>query len=200
MRKLYREEMQRTNPVPLLLPLLFPQVAPKIRENDDEHLIFYEPVTWGMIFEGKIAGSGFSHVPGGAAYRNRSVFSYHYYCNTFLPSYGTHPKTTKVVCDDVAGPLVMKAVKKDLGELGGAAMMTEGMACGQSAEEECETVMNMLDTHLFSWTDYGESQGDTFLPSPPQQEEWARTYARAVAGMPSNMTYVKHGGTEHICV
>jgi hypothetical protein len=43
-------------------------------------LIFYEPVTWGMVLNGEIVGSGFKHVPGGPAYNDRSVFSYHYYC------------------------------------------------------------------------------------------------------------------------
>lgn len=45
----------------------------------------YEPVTWGMIDggDGAIAlllDSGFTHVPGGEAYANRSAYSFHYYC------------------------------------------------------------------------------------------------------------------------
>lgn len=40
-------------------------VAKGIREVDEDAVIFYEPVTWGMIFDGKIAGSGFDQVPGG---------------------------------------------------------------------------------------------------------------------------------------
>ena len=40
----------------------------------------------------------------------------------------------------------------------------------------------MLDGHLQSWTDYGVSQGPLWQPSYKQQAQWARTYARAVAG------------------
>lgn len=49
--------------------------------------------------------------------------------------------------------------------------------------------MDGLDTHLFSWTDYGDSQGATWAPSSLQQLVWARSYARAVAGTPLNMTF-----------
>jgi hypothetical protein len=40
-------------------------VAKAIVANDDKHVIFYEPVTWGMVFDGIVTGSGFEHVPGG---------------------------------------------------------------------------------------------------------------------------------------
>jgi hypothetical protein len=40
-------------------------VAKAIVAADDKHVIFYEPVTWGMIFDGNVTGSGFEHVPGG---------------------------------------------------------------------------------------------------------------------------------------
>ena len=61
------------------LQRMYDHVAPRIRAHDTRHMIFYEPVTWGMIFDGKIVGSGFSHVPGGAEWANVSAFSYHYY-------------------------------------------------------------------------------------------------------------------------
>lgn len=67
-----------------------------IRKNDDRHIIFYEPVTWGMIFDGKIVGSGFTEVPGGTEFQNRSALSYHYYCDTFVPEYGKEPRLRKV--------------------------------------------------------------------------------------------------------
>ena len=43
--------------------------------------------------------------------------------------------------------------------------------------------------HLLSWTDYGVSQGASWNPVPAQQEAWARTYARAIAGQPLNMSF-----------
>ena len=170
------------------LARLHEAAAGAIREHDDRHLVFYEPVTWGMLFDGKIVGSGFQQVPGGPAYRNRSVFSYHYYCATFVQNWRKHPTAQKLVCDHLTGPLVFQAVKKDLAHLGGAAMMTEGIACGDN-HTECSTVMAMLDSHLFSWTSYADSQGALFDPAPSMQEAWARTYARAVAGTPTSMNF-----------
>ena len=43
--------------------------------------------------------SGFDHVPGGPEYANRSVFSYHYYCASFVPGYNHEPYWTKNICD-----------------------------------------------------------------------------------------------------
>ena len=53
-------------------------------------------------------------------------------------------------------PLVFKAVNEDLAKLGGGAMMTEGMSCGDAEDEqrECNFVMGKLDDNHFSWTDY----------------------------------------------
>mmetsp|Transcript_43362 Transcript_43362/g.68652 ORF Transcript_43362/g.68652 Transcript_43362/m.68652 type:complete len:503 (-) Transcript_43362:210-1718(-) len=171
---------------------MYDKVSSAIREVDDSHVIFYEPVTWGMIFEGKIVGSGFQHVPGGPEWVNKSALSFHYYCATFVPSFGKEPFLRKVVCDDVTKPLVFKAIDEDLKRLGGSAMMTEGLACDASTPKsagECSVVMDSLDKHLFSWTDYGVSQGATWTPSLDQQRAWARTFARAVAGTPINMTF-----------
>jgi|TARA_B100000242_G_scaffold217824_1_gene159242 endoglycosylceramidase len=141
-----------------------------------------------MLFEGKIAGSGFTQVPGGPNYRNRSCFSFHYYCGSFVSDWEDKPVEQKLICDHVTGPLVMEAVKKDLKTLGGAQMMTEGIACGDN-KTECATVMGMLDDHLFSYTSYADSQGSTFDPDPSMQAAWARTYARAIAGMPISMHF-----------
>jgi endoglycosylceramidase len=175
------------------LQRMYDSIAPGIRDHDERHIIFYEPVTWGMIFDGKsFIGSGFDHVPGGSAYANRSAFSFHYYCDSFVPSYGDKPILRKVVCDDTVAPLVFSAVARETARLGGAAMMTEGMACdydSHSSADECQRVMADLDTHLLSWTDYGVSQGSLWQPTAKQQEGWARTYARATAGTPLSMAF-----------
>jgi len=178
-------------------------VAEAIRTVDDHHIIFYEPVTWGMVFDGSgIAGSGLTHVPGGPAYQNRSAYSFHYYCMTFVKDYENKPLRQKFICDKAVGPSVMKAVNGDLAVLGGAAMMTEGMACDYDTpahESECEIVRNLLDDNLFSWTDYGESQGDTWDISLAEQKSWARSYARAIAGRPLNQTYDVETGDFKFC-
>ena len=38
-------------------------IAEEIRKVDDDHIIFFEPVTWDNFFK-----VGFEHVPGGDAY------------------------------------------------------------------------------------------------------------------------------------
>ena len=76
-------------------------VSTAIREVDQDHLIFYEPVTWGMIFNGQVSGSGFDQVPGGPEWSDKSVLSYHYYC--WLQRGGDDPLKwyEKGVCDKV---------------------------------------------------------------------------------------------------
>lgn len=164
-------------------------VAKAIRKEDDRHVVFYEPVTWGMFLNGKVVGSGFDQVPGGDAFQNRSAFSYHYYCASLNPNYGDHPLWTRALCDSFLAPHVFNSVQKDLAKVGGAAMMTEGLACEDRSMQECHQVLKELDGQLFSWTDYGDSQGDEWAPTAVQQEAWARTYARAVAGRPLKMSF-----------
>lgn len=68
--------------------LLFPGVADRlnlqpvndrvnqeIRKYDNEHLVFFEAVTWEIVGIGEALG--FMHPPGGEDYRNRSVLSFH---------------------------------------------------------------------------------------------------------------------------
>ena len=58
----------------LNLAPLYEVVSGAIRGVDDETIVFYEPVTWGVVAPGSgIAGSGFDRVPGGDAYQNRSA-------------------------------------------------------------------------------------------------------------------------------
>lgn len=159
-------------------------VQEKIREHDDEHVIFYEPVTWGMIFDGKVfgdAGSGFHQVPGGEAYKNRSAFSYHYYCNTFGGN--------RVLCDNIVGPQVVHAVHEEVKTLGGGSMLTEWGGCNDDNLDECTSVADIADANLESWTEYdafgqtGNHLQDATL------DRLTRTYAQAIAGEPSKMFY-----------
>lgn len=69
---------------------LYDIVAEEIRKIDDKHIIFYgvvsiflcifyklhsEPVTWGMVLNGKVVGSGLDRVPGGPKWANASAYS-----------------------------------------------------------------------------------------------------------------------------
>ncbi len=44
------------------LQQVYDAVAPAIRAQDPDHLVFYEPVTWGMVLNGNVLGSGFEQV------------------------------------------------------------------------------------------------------------------------------------------
>lgn len=59
---------------------LYTALGEAIRRIDQRHIILMEPVTWGMVFEGRYVGTGLSSPPGGPAYVNRTVLSYHWYC------------------------------------------------------------------------------------------------------------------------
>ncbi|KAL4499287.1 hypothetical protein ABPG72_006873 [Tetrahymena utriculariae] len=49
-------------------------VAQEIRKYDEDHIIFFEPVTWDNMIK-----VGFTQPPGGDKYSDRSVLAYHYY-------------------------------------------------------------------------------------------------------------------------
>ena len=125
-------------------------VAESIRQVDDRHIILFEPVTWGMIFNGGVMGTGFTHVPGGEAYKNRSALSFHYYCTTFDPNWQNEPAARRLTCDSLIGPHIFKAIKEDIAQIGGASIMTEGLSCpslndDEHNEQECWNVVGMLD-------------------------------------------------------
>ncbi|XP_066265419.1 endoglycoceramidase-like [Branchiostoma lanceolatum] len=182
---------------------LHDHVGRAIRTADNETLIFYEPATWGYIFsQDGVLGSGFDHVPGGSAYRNRSVFSYHYYC--WLYHYGKqeYPVYEKVLCDDILGPKLFSAVQEDLKTLGGGSFLTEFGLCFPNASDpsypdtvECGFVLEKADSLLQSWTYWDATPGSrvfwdpTGRAIPERISMFARTYARAVAGIPTEMTF-----------
>jgi endoglycosylceramidase len=55
---------------------LYQHLHESIREVDDHTVIMFEPVTWGILLPGQkhlSLGSGFTQVPGGDAYKNRTA-------------------------------------------------------------------------------------------------------------------------------
>jgi endoglycosylceramidase len=64
---------------------------------------------------GKFLGTGIFHVPGGNAYRNRSVLSYHYYCTILaikpVPGNAEIPFFDKVLCNWIEEPAVFRSVQ-----------------------------------------------------------------------------------------
>jgi endoglycosylceramidase len=171
---------------------LYDSISAAIRESDPDHIIFYEPVTWGMIFNGTVSGSGFTHVPGGHEHADKSVFSFHYYCWWFSPD--QPDQMVKQTCDRMFGPKVFDQVKEDVRILGGSAMMTEwGLGCDPTygITEECNPIMDLADEHLFSWTDWWWTGPlmSGWNAAPEAIAFYSRTYAQAVAGKPTKMKF-----------
>eukprot|EP00050_Salpingoeca_kvevrii_P001294 m.166711 g.166711 ORF g.166711 m.166711 type:complete len:499 (-) comp10338_c0_seq5:67-1563(-) len=169
-----------------LMPL-YNNLVKGIRAEDPDHLVFFEPVTWGMVFDGKVVGTGFTEVPGGPAWSNKSVLSYHWYCPFYHE--GDVPSVfTKVMCDKIATPEVMRAVTEDVKGFGGASMMTEWVNCDPNSDagrNECNTIMDNADKLLQSWAIWDILH---LWQNGPQtlrhQQTFSRTYAMAVAGLP----------------
>ena len=44
---------------------LYDRLNDAIRSVDRQTLIFYEPLTWGVVLHGNVTGTGFQTVPGG---------------------------------------------------------------------------------------------------------------------------------------
>ncbi|XP_066291353.1 endoglycoceramidase-like isoform X1 [Branchiostoma lanceolatum] len=181
---------------------LHDRVSLAIRTVDDEAMIFYEPVTWGYMFsqDGDF-GSGFEHVPGGKAFQNRSVFSYHYYCSLYHEGQ-PYPEYKRVACDQIVGPKLFSAVQEDLAVLGGGSFLTEFGTCRTNTSQpdlpdtvECGFVLKEADSFLQSWTYWDTFKGNQVFwdisgrAIPERIGMFVRTYARAVAGIPTTMTF-----------
>ena len=139
---------------------------------------------------GEYFGTGFTHVPGGDSYRNRSVLSYHYYCIILslepVPSNSTIPVADRVVCNDIEGPALFRSVQVDLDDLGGSSFLTEFGGCGDTSptcEEQLEWGLNAADLFLQSWAFWGD-----FSDYAATAKRLARVYARAIAAMPYSIS------------
>lgn len=111
-----------------LQPMYF-YLNEQIRTIDDTHIIFYEPITW------DVTPTGFTSVPGGNDYVNRSVLSWHFYCWTFDEN-NMNPINwgfcDTVLSDDYFGMRVL-----DREKLGGASFLTEfGLCTGESSNSK----------------------------------------------------------------
>ena len=109
-----------------------------------------------------VLGTGFSQVPGGPDYNNRSVLSWHYYCELFDSKAGNDTTQTiliQIFCDAIFGPTVFNTVKSRTEEIGGGSMLTEFGLCYPNISNpmdkntiECNRVLDLADLHFQSWT------------------------------------------------
>lgn len=175
----------------LNLQPLYRELHSAITEVDaHKHLTFFEPVTWGIVFNGTVLGTGFSETPGNDP--SMSVLSWHYYCWVF-----DNTNVSVQVCDRVQGPQCFRAVQDDLKRLGCGGFLTEWGLCDPSDQyglEECNFVMELADQHFMSWTnwDFGGRLGGNnwdIGAMAPWVAALSRPYIRAFAGQPLNMTF-----------
>ncbi len=156
----------------------YDRVQKKIREVDDEHIIFFESVTFDDFIP-----VGFSSVPGGDNYKNRSVLSYHYYSNINL-NLNLH----------------MWSRNRDIVRLGGGGMVTE-FGIGNT-EEEVTKFMNVSDNYLQSWIGWSykhfagiTGDGGRDFYNDDNSIKWervkivSRSYPQAVAGETKRISF-----------
>lgn len=85
-----------------LMPM-YDSLYEEIRRHDNQTIVMYEPVTWGLMSNKQLLGTGFDHPPGNDP--TRTSLSWHYYCwiiqiNSDPLKNGTYPFIDKVFCDD----------------------------------------------------------------------------------------------------
>ena len=167
---------------------LYNEVYNAINQYDRNSLIFYEPVTWGMIFNGSVTGTGFVGVPGNDPHR--AVLSWHYYCWFYSAS-----NFSRIACDQDFGPKCFGQIKKDVSRTGGGSFLTEfGDIDPSSAAsiQDYNNVMALADANAESWMQWS-FQGilESHAWNPPA--EWitilSRPYVRAFAGIPISQTF-----------
>jgi len=135
-----------------VLAPVYEKISKNIRKEDNETLIFFEPVTWAYLLEHT---SGFDTAPD-----PQSVLSYHYYCTlSGNASYPSILNPTKGLCDKYLGPAVLKGVDADRKKLKVPSMMTEwgnlfptASSPKAASTQEIEAQMDLADEYLQSWT------------------------------------------------
>ena len=170
-----------------------------IRKVDNSTIIFYEPVTWGIVLPGDgTLGNGFKSVPGGPAYTNRSVMSWHYYCWILkIDDTGAYNGIQRAVCDQLLGPKVFKTVNEDIHRTGGSSFLTEFGLCepnnhfNETETIECDFILDQADKNFASWTYWDSPFFNTTTGEVRYNlvKHFARVYASATAGIPTSMSY-----------
>lgn len=182
----------------LNLAPLYDNIHEIIRKVDQETLIFYEPVTWGALFNGNIWGSGFNRPPGNDT--NGTVLAWHYYCwllqfNANPLVNGSYPVFDRVFCDDLQRYFAFYAIQQDRQLLGSASFLTEFGVCdfgfnGTQNTQECEYILDSTDKFFESWT-YWDSDffTENFQINQQLVNIFSRIYPVSTSGTPLNMFY-----------
>jgi endoglycosylceramidase len=109
----------------------YDKVNTAVRKIDEEVLLFIAGMTWGDF------GSGFTAAPGGAAYSNRTVLTYHFY------------EPPQFTAAEQVDSHIFEAQR-----LGTAAMMTETEAPSGNFHDKKGNITDACDEKLQGWADW----------------------------------------------
>ena len=191
----------KNNDIDHLTPL-YDKVNEKIREVDNNTIIFFEPT----VHDENI---GIYKAPGGETFNNRSVFSYHVYCMN-VTAEGEPTNLTECHKQDDKAFYYQYQVAQDLGL---ASFLTEFGALSNSyrSSEEVEYITNMAETHFQSWAywQYKYYEDITTDAQPGSTESFyfdngtvqatkvkalARPYAYRICGEPVSTRFTAENG------
>ena len=180
-----------------LLPV-YDTLNDAIRTKDKVTPIFYEPTLTGTLTGDIRLGNGFERVPGGDEFRNRSVYSWHYYC-WLLEFIDADSKPMRKLCDDGMGPQVFQTAEGLITRNGGAAFLTEfgngdvGLPNNRTnlnGTTQVDFVMGLTDQYYMSWVYWDSDFWDRDLNIKyTTVQVFARTYPRALAGTPTRLFF-----------
>jgi endoglycosylceramidase len=163
-------------------------VSGRIRDIDDRHIIFFEPVTWDNIFP-----TGFSEPPGGPSYANRSIFSYHYYSPPDVTAQSTiysSFKDSRFL--NVGGMLTELAIQKD------GAFPKSSVKAFKSCDRYRQSWILWTYKPFFPAPPNATSTGCVYYPNgtaiPDVVGNMTRTYPQAVAGKTISFTFTPLSG------
>ena len=171
---------------------IYEVLAAAIRSIDPNHIIFYEPVTWGVFNEQFLSGTGFLQVPGGSAYQSLSIMSYHYYCWILTPADEEipYPHWKYLLCDVGALSIIFSSVLGSRQRTGGGLFLTEFGLCypdnmlNDTTTVECRQVLQHADRYIQSWMYWDPI---FYYPNGSLSvgvvRDFSRVYPRAVAGV-----------------
>ena len=167
----------------------YDKISDGIRKYDYNRILFYEPITWGMIYKNNIFGPGLNHVPG-KIYTNTSIYSYHYYCSAFVLNSENRYILRKYICDDYLLPHVFENTISHIEKVGGSSFLTEfGLCLNKDINSECGYVLDNVDKYFQSWTDYTYAQVDNLSFNKNWTDIFSRSYPIATAGTPIKLYY-----------
>lgn len=136
---------------------LYERITETIRTNDDQKIIFFEPIQADLLpyLGGMVFPIGFNNTPGGPSYNNRQVLNDHSYCcqgRKDICETGEPPLQEKAFCDALNYNRVTSR-SLDAKALNVGLIMSEFGACfdSQNCINEITSVTDACDKNLVGW-------------------------------------------------